>query len=84
MRTTVTIDDQLLAEARQRAVAERRSLGDVVDDSLRALFARRSADRPRTVLPTDGDPSVRPLVDIHDREALAEVLGDNSWPRADA
>lgn len=81
----MSIDDQLLAEARQRAVAEHRSLGDVVDDSLRALFARRPpADRPRTVLPKDGDPAARPLIDIDDREALAEALGDNSWPRADA
>jgi hypothetical protein len=35
------------------------------------------------VLPTSGDPSEKPFVDIDDKEALAEALGDNEWPRVD-
>lgn len=86
MRTTITIDDALLAQAKQWAAAGHRSVSDVVDDSLRNLFARRAvaAGGPRRPIPTDGDPHGRPLVDINDREALAEVLGDNTWPRADS
>ncbi len=84
MRTTVTIDDHLLAEARRQALAQRRSLGDIIDDSLRVTLSRRAADTStRVTLPTDGDPADRPLVDLDDREAVAEALGDSGWPRAD-
>ena len=84
MRTTVNIDEHLLAEAKVLAARQRRSLGEIIDDSLRTTLARLEEGRhTRVVLPTSGDPNVKPLVDIHDKEALAEALGDNTWPRAD-
>lgn len=85
MRTTVNIDDHLLAEAKVLAARQHRSLGDVIDDSLRLSLARAgdAVPRERIVLPTDGDPNGRLLVDIYDKEAMAEALGDNEWPRAD-
>ncbi len=81
MRTTVNIDEHLLAEARAEAARTRRSLGDVVDDALRVLLAQHrspdGADRPRVVLTTYGGSGLRPGVDLEDKEAMAELLGDN-------
>lgn len=78
MRTTVNIDDHLLAEAKVRAARSHRSIGDVIDEALRLRFA--ADDRPATSvsLPTYGVPGERLLVDIDDRDAVAEALGDNT------
>lgn len=84
MRTTINIDDDLLARAKEIAVRSRRSLGAVVDDALRALLVAPTAPggRARRVrLPADGGSGLRPGVDLDDRRALAELLGDEA-PRA--
>ena len=83
MRTTVTIDDHLLAEAKALAAQQHRSLSEVIADALRVELRRVAEPRPRVALPTFGDPNEKPLVDIWDKEALAEALGDNEWPRRD-
>ena len=84
MRTTVNIDEHLLAEAKIRAAREHRTLGEVIDDALSAALRPPAPPQTRRVrLVTSGDPRKRPLVDILDKEALAEVLGDNEWPRRD-
>ena len=75
------IDDHLLAEAKALAARGHRSLGDVVDDALRALLVERadlSSTPERVVLPTDGGSGLRPGVDLEDKEALAEILGENA------
>jgi hypothetical protein len=80
MRTTVTIDDHLLAEAKIRAARSHRTVGEVIDDALRLAFARSapSAEQSRTFqLPTHGSGGLRPGIDLEDREALADILGDN-------
>jgi hypothetical protein len=78
MRTTVNIDDDLLAEARRIAVRTRRPLGEVVDDALRLLVSAES-ERPAPVvdLPTFGGSGLRPGVDLEDKEALASVLDED-------
>jgi hypothetical protein len=85
MRTTVNIDEYLLEEAKVTAARGRRSLGDVIDDALRALFVERGGDSAvtrRVVLPTSGGSGVRSGVDLEDNESLAEVLGENRVLRA--
>jgi Arc/MetJ family transcription regulator len=80
MRTTVNIDNDLLAEAKRIAVRTRRPLGEVVDDALRLLVAAE-AERPASTvtLPTFGGSGLRPGVDLEDPEALAAVLdGDDA------
>lgn len=76
MRTTVTIDDQLLAEAKVLAARDGRTLGAVVDDALRVLL--RSRAQPATkvdwTFPTGGAGGLQPGVDLEDKEALAALL----------
>jgi len=84
MRTTINIDEHLLAEAKVLAARQRRSLGEIIDDSLRMTLARvAEAPRKLVTFPVSGNPDLKPLVDIYDKEAMAELLGDNEWPRAD-
>lgn len=82
MRTTVNIDDELLAEAKVFAVRTARSLGAVIDDALRMLLRDNTADPDRGEfrLPTHGSGGLHPGVDIDDKEALAELMGDNAAP----
>ena len=78
MRTTVNIDEYLLAEAKVRAARSNRPLGDIIDDALRRQFSASERSDASTVLPTFGIRGQRPLVDIDDRDAVAEALGDNA------
>jgi Bacterial antitoxin of type II TA system, VapB len=82
VRTTVNIDDNLLAEAKVLAARTSRPLGAVVDDALRAMF-RRGADehgRKEFRLPTHGTGGLQAGIDLEDKDALAEVMGDNAAP----
>lgn len=76
VRTTVSIDDQLLAEAKVRAAQDGRPLGAVVDDALRVLLRGRveptgGADWR---FPTSGAGGLQPGVDLEDKEALADLI----------
>jgi Arc/MetJ family transcription regulator len=82
MRTTVNIDDDLLAEAKVLAARTSRPLGAIVDDALRALL-RRPADQPGRAdfrLPAHGSGGLHAGVDLEDKDAVAELLGDNVAP----
>jgi len=74
MRTTVTIDDALLVEAKTRAAASGRTLSEVVEDALRAALARRVADAPRPELPTFGGGRLMPGVDLDDSASLLDLM----------
>ena len=82
MRTTVNIDDHLLAEAKILAARTSRSLGSVMEDALRAMLRCDAEERGRSEfrLPTHGSGGLQPGVDLQDKEALAELMGDNAAP----
>jgi hypothetical protein len=83
MRTTVSIDDHLLSEAKQIAARTHRSLGQVIDDALRRMLTETSgASSTPVTLPTHGSGGLQPGVDLEDKEQLAELLGDNEPHRA--
>lgn len=44
MRTTITIDDHLLDQVRQRAVQLRQTVSQVIEDSVREALLRRRED----------------------------------------
>ncbi|MCK9487534.1 MAG: type II toxin-antitoxin system VapB family antitoxin [Dehalococcoidia bacterium] len=81
MRTTISIDDDLLAEAKAIAARSGRTLNAVVEDALREAFARRRASkRERRVaeFPTFyGGGGLRPGVDLDDSASLLEIMDDD-------
>jgi len=76
MRTTVTIDDHLLEQAKLLAVRQGRPIGSVLEDALRVLLARIEEGKERKVeLPVfRGGRGLRPGVDLEDKEALYDLL----------
>ena len=76
MRTTVTIDDRLLKQAKLAATRSGRSLSDLVDDGLRLVLARPQSVATVIDLPTFGGSGLRPGVDLADKAALLDVLDE--------
>ncbi len=76
MRTTIKIDDRLLAEAKARAVRSGRTLNAVVEDALREAFAGRPATErtPRPDLPVFRGSRLMPGADLDDSAALLDYM----------
>lgn len=75
MRTTINLDDALLAEAKQVAARTGRSLTAVVEDALRQSLRRRHPATRRSIdLPVFGEGGMRPGVDLDDSAGLLDVL----------
>jgi hypothetical protein len=76
MRTTISIDDHLLARARERAHAKRRTLSQVVEDALRSELARPvDGERPSVPVFTAGT-GPRPGVDLVSNRAVQSVMDE--------
>ncbi|HEU4384817.1 MAG TPA: type II toxin-antitoxin system VapB family antitoxin [Anaeromyxobacteraceae bacterium] len=76
MRTTIRIDDHLLAQAKRLAAATGRTLTQVIQDALREVLARRRAPgrRGRVRLRTVSGQGVQPGVDLDDSAALLDLM----------
>ena len=76
MRTTITIDEQLLAEAKEAAARSGRTLNAVVEDALRAALSRRDDQRRtgRPALPTFKGSKLQPGVDLDDSAGLLDLM----------
>ena len=76
MRTTIKIEDGLLAEAKAQAARSGRTLAAVVEDALRSSLARRSPPQPRSAasLPTFAGGPTRSGVDLDDGAALLDLM----------
>jgi hypothetical protein len=77
MRTTVRLDEHLLAEAKKQAAESGKTLTAVLEDALRASLARRGA-RAKTKpvrLKTVKGGGVRPGVDLDDSASLLDLMG---------
>ena len=80
MRTTISLDDALLAEAKQTAARTGRSLTAVIEDALRSsLTPRATPKRARPALPSFRGDGLQPGVDLDDSAALLDLLDE---PRA--
>jgi hypothetical protein len=76
MRTTIRLDESLLAEAKKHAVETGQTLTAVLEDALRAALARRKAPgkrKPVRLRTMKGD-GVRPGVDLDDTASLLELM----------
>ena len=76
MRTTVKLSDDLLKEAKQVALASGKTLTQVIEDSLRETFARRTraANQPKVDLPVFRGSKLLPGIDLDNSAALLEIL----------
>jgi hypothetical protein len=76
VRTTLTIDDHLLAEYKKVAAQTHRTLSYVIQDALRETLARRreAAGRQPVRLPVIGGGGLQPGVDLDDNARLLELL----------
>ena len=82
MRTTIRLDDDLLAEAKQVAAKTNRSLTSVIEDALRQHLAhQQSSEERRPVrLTTVGGNGLQPGVDLDDSAMLLELMERNDDP----
>lgn len=81
MRTTINVDDRLLAEARRQALEAGTTLTALIEDALRAQLARRGAPERSSDpfrLHTFTGAGLRPGVDLDDSAALRDVLDDRA------
>lgn len=76
MRTTIRLDDDLLARAKALAARTGRTLTAVIEDALRASLARGRprARRTQVELPTFGSGGTLAGVDLDDSAALLDVM----------
>lgn len=76
MRTTIKIDDRVLAEAKVQAANSGRTLNAVIEDALREALARRHRgyERRAVELPTFRGSRLVPGVDLDDSAALLDRM----------
>jgi hypothetical protein len=85
VRTTINLDDALLAEAKQVAARTGRTLTAVVEDALRqSLHRRHQTTRQAIDLPVFGEGGTQPGVDLDDSAALLDLIEQDDPPAGDA
>ncbi|MGH3929655.1 MAG: ribbon-helix-helix protein, CopG family [Pseudonocardiaceae bacterium] len=77
MRTTISIDDELLATTRERARSQGQTLGQFIESSLRRQLAASDRRGPRPMVPVyRGGTGPRPGLDLTSNRALLEALDE--------
>jgi hypothetical protein len=76
MRTTVRLDDRLLAEAKKYAAETGRTLTSVLEDALRETLARRreGVKRARVRLRTVKGDGLVPGIDLDNSASLLDAM----------
>ena len=72
MKTTLVIDDTIMARLREEAARENRTISEMVEAALRMLLDRRKAPEAPPPLPRWDSGGAR--VDVADREALYNAM----------
>jgi hypothetical protein len=72
MRTTLNIDDSVMAQLKREAARQRRTMSELVETALRLLF--RSERKAPDLRPLPTFRSGGALVDVADRTALYEAM----------
>lgn len=74
-RTTIRLDDNLMAAAKQRAADRGTTLTALIERAVREVVARDiRASRPAVELPTFRGRGVQPGVDLADNKALRDLM----------
>jgi hypothetical protein len=76
IRTTVSFDDDLLAEAKERAARTGHTLSEVVQDAMRLGFSRLNdvTHAPIDLLVGTSGGGPRPGVDLNNSAALLDLM----------
>jgi hypothetical protein len=76
MRTTIRLDEDLLARAKKLAIDTDRTLTQVVEDALRTTLSRRNSSKARqpVKLHTCGGKGLQPGVDLNSNAGLADLM----------
>lgn len=73
-RTTVRLPRELLARAKRKAIAERRTVNSLIEEGLRFVVGDQKKRSSKRVLPRYSDASgPLPSIDISDSVALQEM-----------
>jgi Arc/MetJ family transcription regulator len=72
MKTTLNIDDSVMAELRREAARQGRTMSEMVESALRLLLRSRHEREKLAALPTFRSGGA--LVDVADRDALYQAL----------
>ncbi len=72
MKTTLNIDDQVMAELKAEAARQGRTMSEMVETALRLLLRSRQKRGPVPVLPKFNSGGA--FVDIADRDALYQAM----------
>ncbi len=72
MKTTLQIDDKVMARLKREAARQGRTMSELVETALRGLF--RARKEPVRLAPLPTFRSGGALVDISDREALYRAM----------
>jgi hypothetical protein len=81
MRTTVRLDDALLADAKTAAARSGRTLTQVIEDALREALARGMSSAPSqtsVALPTFAGRGLQPGVDLDSSASLLELMDERA------
>ena len=78
MRTTVSLNDELLAAAKRRARERGQTLGEVVESALRRELAAPTALDGPAVPVFRGGGGPRPGIDLTSNRALREALDEGA------
>jgi hypothetical protein len=76
MRTTLRLDDRLLADVKRLALDTGRTFTEVVEDALRLVLTQRNRRKERkpTKLHTCGGKGLQPGVDLSSNAALQDLM----------
>lgn len=72
MKTTLNIDDTVMAQLRREATRQGRTMSELVETALRLLF--RSQKKREELPPLPSFQSGGALVDVADRDALYQAM----------
>lgn len=72
MKTTLNIDDTVMAQLKREAARQGRTMSELVETALRSLF--RSQKKPTELSPLPLFHSGGALVDVADRDALYQAM----------
>lgn len=72
MKTTLNIDDSIMAQLKQEAVKQGRTMSELVESALRLFFRKEKAKPSLPPLPSFKSGGY--VVDIADRDALYQAM----------